>query len=163
MYIYPFFIECSKFTTDPFKQKCLQKMAFGCGVHIIIRKDKYVMILNREEFIIPPLYSNTAHEELEAKLWKFNDVVAIKEKVKQDRQRWSLLKKRDKIHLLYTYISQLKKKQEEKVKLCHIITLMLLLKIFKNSNLIYSNNTVLFVDFITKKDIYSNIKNEINV
>jgi hypothetical protein len=139
-------------------------MAFGCGVHIISRKDKYVMVLNKDEFIIPSSYSDTARKELDAKLWKSDDVVTIKEKIKQDRQSWSLLKKRDKIHLLYTYISQLKKSQEEKIKLCHIITMMLLLKIFKNSNLIYNNNTVLFVDFLKKKDIYSNIiKNEINV
>ena len=102
MNVFPFFIECSKhYQDEPHKQKFLQKLAFGHGIHIIKRKDKNILVTANGEFTIPTVYSDKALKDLAGKLWEVNDFTRLGDCVEDMRQTWHTARKKDKIYLLY--------------------------------------------------------------
>lgn len=139
--VYPFFIECSKYYHDqPYKQRLLQQFAFGRGGSFIIkRKDRNILVTPEGEFIIPSLYSEDARSELDQKLWKYDDYEKMQEDIKNLRMAWSTTKKKDKLYLFYKYIANLELSTNEKIILCNLITLTLLLKLVRPSDVVYKD------------------------
>lgn len=142
--MYPFFIECSKHYDDqPHKQRLLQQFAFGRGGSFIVkRNDKNILVTTEGEFVIPSLYSEDARLELDQKLWKYDDYEKMQEDIKSLRATWSTTKKKDKLYLFYKYIASLDNLQfstNEKIVLCNLITLTLLLKLVKPSDVVYKD------------------------
>ena len=89
MNMFPFFIECSKhYQDEPHKQKFLQKIAFGHGIHIIKRKDKNILVAPYGEFVIPATYSDKARRDLASKLWEVNDFTRLEDCIENTRQTW---------------------------------------------------------------------------
>lgn len=155
MNVYPFFIECSKYYSDPHKQKFLRQLAFGKGGGLIInRKDKNILITSDGEFVIPLFYSDEARLELEKKLWKCDDFEKMQEDIKNMRTLWSTTKKKDKLFLFYKYIASLDFSMNEKIVLCNLITLTLLLKIIKPTDVVYKNYVIEHVN----EDLFKNEK-----
>lgn len=160
MNIYPFFIECSKYYSDqPHKQKLLQQFAFGKGGGFIIkRKDKDILVTSDGEFTIPTEYSDESRFELDKKLWKMDDFEQMQLDIKNMRSLWSTTKKKDKLYLFYKYIAKLNLSLFEKVLLCNLITLTLLLKLVKPSDIIYKNYVLENInDNLLKTDTIKNI------
>jgi len=156
--MYPFFIECSKHYKDqPHKQRLLQQFAFGRGGSFIVkRKDKNILVTTEGEFVIPSLYSEDARLELDQKLWKYDDYEKMQEDIKSLRATWSTTKKKDKLYLFYKYIASLdnlKFSTNEKIALCHLITLTLLLKLVKPSDIVYKD----FVIQSVNKDLLTGV------
>lgn len=142
--VYPFFIECSKYYHDqPHKQRLLQQFAFGRGGGFIIkRKDKNILVTPEGEFVIPAQYSEDARLELDQKLWKYDDYEKMQQDIKNLRAVWSTTKKKDKLYLFYKYISNLDLSINEKIILCNLITLTLLLKLVRPSDVTYKDFTI---------------------
>jgi hypothetical protein len=153
--VYPFFIECSKYYQDqPYKQRLLQQFAFGRGGSFIIkRKDKNILVTPEGEFMIPLLYSEDARLELDQKLWKYDNYEKMQEDIKNLRLTWSTTKKKDKLYLFYKYIANLELSTHEKIILCNLITLTLLLKIIRPSDIVYNNFTIQNVN----QDLLTNV------
>lgn len=100
MNMFPFFIECSKhYQNEPHKQKFLQKLAFGHGIHIIKRKDKSILVTSNGEFVIPTVYSDKARRDLASKLWEVNDFTRLGDCIEDTRRTWHTARKKDKIDL----------------------------------------------------------------
>lgn len=160
MNVYPFFIECSEYYSDqPYKQKLLQQFAFGRGGGLIIkRKDKNILVTSDGEFTIPLIYSDDARLELDRKLWKIDDFEKMQDDIKNMRSMWSTTKKKDKLFLFYKYIETLDLSVPKKILLCNLITLTLLLKLVKPSDIVYKNYILTYVnDDLFKNDIIQNI------
>lgn len=140
--VYPFFIECSKYYKDQsHKQRLLQQFAFGRGgAFIVKRKDKNILVTAEGEFVIPSLYSEDARLELDQKLWKYDDYEKMQEDIKSLRETWNTTKKKDKLYLFYKYIANLELfSTNEKIVLCNLITLTLLLKLVRPSDIVYKD------------------------
>mgnify|MGYP000214847084 FL=1 len=156
--VFPFFIECSKhYQHDLYKQKFLQRLAFGNGIHIIKRKDKNIMITANGEFIIPSAYSDNARKELVGKLWEINEYTRLGDCIEDMRRTWHTARKKDKIYLLYKYVAGLTdiSRQEKKV-MCNILILALLLKMIKPTDITYKDSKIVDVsDHITRKETYT--------
>jgi hypothetical protein len=159
MNVYPFFIECSKFYSDPHKKKLLQELAFGRGGGFIIkRKEKNILVTSNGEFIIPSTYSDEARLDLDKKLWKRGEFEQMQNDIKNARSVWSTTKKKDKLHLLYKYIAELDLPLDRKSELCSLITLVLLLKIIKPSDIVYKDFVIESIsDHLLKNDTIQNI------
>jgi hypothetical protein len=80
-----------------------------------------------------------ARLELDQKLWKYDDYEKMQEDIKNLRVLWSTTKKKDKLYLFYKYISNLKLSTNEKIFLCNLITLTLLLKLVRPSDILYKD------------------------
>lgn len=159
MNVYPFFIECSKFYSDPHKQRLLQQFAFGRGGGFIIkRRDKNILVTSDGEFVIPSEYSDESRLELDKKLWKDDDFEKMQQDIKSTRTLWSTTKKKDKLYLFYKYIATMNLSINEKIILCHLITLTLLLKLIKPSDIVYKNFVLEKIsDDLLKTDAIKNI------
>jgi hypothetical protein len=98
---------------------------------------------------------HTARLELDQKLWKYDDYDKMQENIKNLRTVWSTTKKKDKIYLFYKYISNLELSTNEKIILCHLITLTLLLKLVRPSDILYKDFVIQNVnqDLLTNKSI----------
>lgn len=161
--MFPFFIECSKYyQNEPYKQKFLQKLAFGRGIHIIKRKDKYVLITPNGEFIIPMVYSDQERDILVNKLWEVNDFTRLGDSIQSMRQNWHTTRKKDKIYLLYKYVASLSyMAKPEKIITCHLLILALLLKIIKPSDLDYKNSCIIDMNKdLMEKETYTQMNFE---
>jgi hypothetical protein len=82
---------------------------------------------------------HTARLELDQKLWKYDDYEKMQEDIKNLRIVWSTTKKKDKLYLFYKYISNLELSTNEKIILCNLITLTLLLKLVRPSDIFYKD------------------------
>ncbi|MGL5961108.1 MAG: hypothetical protein ACRCZ0_04080 [Cetobacterium sp.] len=98
---------------------------------------------------------HTARLELDQKLWKYDEYDKMQENIKNLRIVWNTTKKKDKLYLFYKYISTLELSTNEKIILCNLITLTLLLKIVKPSDLLYKDFIIQNVnqDLLTNKII----------
>ena len=98
---------------------------------------------------------HTARLELDQKLWKYDEYDKMEENIKNLRIVWSTTKKKDKLHLFYKYISTLELSTNEKIILCNLITLTLLLKLVKPSDILYKDFIIQNVnqDLLTNKSI----------
>lgn len=155
--MFPFFIECSKYYQDePHKQKFLQKLAFGHGIHIIKRKDKSILIAPNGEFIIPVVYSDKARRDLANKLWEVNDFTRLGDCIEDTRQTWYTARKKDKIYLLYKYVTSLQLTRSQKMSMCNILILALLLKMIKPTDIDYRDNKIAGVnEDLMKRETYT--------
>jgi hypothetical protein len=155
MNMFPFFIECSKhYQDEPHKQKFLQKLALGYGVHIIKRKDKSILVTSNGEFVIPTIYSDKARHDLANKLWEVNDFTRMGDCIEGTRQTWNTTRKKDKIYLLYKYAASLPDlTRSQKMAMCNMLILALLLKMIKPTNIDYSDSKIAGVskDLVTKE------------
>lgn len=159
MHIYPFFIECSKYANQPWKQKLFQKMAFGYGIHIISRKDKNVVVMGEHEFIIPHVYSDSSRKEFEKKLWNNEQFTNLGEEIKLNRKTWQTTRKKDKIHLLDKYVSKLENiTLLEKKIICNLLILALSLKFFKVSDIVYEDFIIKYINpNLFNKETFTNL------
>ena len=146
--MFPFFIECSKhYQHEPYKQKFLQKLAFGHGVHIIKRKDKNVLVTPNGEFVIPSVYSDKARRDLVNKLWQVNEFTRLGDCIEDTRRAWHTARKKDKIYLLYKYVSSLTDLTFiQKMVISNILVLGLLLKVIKSTDIEYNDNKIVNVN-----------------
>jgi len=143
MNMFPFFIECSKhYQNEPHKQRFLQKLAFGQGIHIIKRKDKNILVTANGEFTIPPSYSDKARKTLADKLWEVNDFTRLGDCIEHLRKTWHTTRKKDKIYLLYKYVASLPLTVSEKKSICNILILALLLKMIKPVDVDYTDSKI---------------------
>lgn len=143
MDIYPFFLECSKFYDEPQKCKQLQKLAFGRGGLIFIRKKENILITERGEFIIPEMYSDDQRKNLETKLWFDTDFLKMQKNIQDARKTWINAKKKDKLRLLDKYA--LKQPNFQKI-FQSIIKLALILKLIKIEDVSYENFEILNIN-----------------
>jgi hypothetical protein len=156
--MFPFFIECSKhYQDEPHKQKFLQKLAFGHGIHIIKRKDKSILVTPNGEFVIPTAYSDKARRDLANKLWDVNDFTRLGDCIEETRQTWHTTRKKDKIYLLYKYVASLTNlPRSQKMVACNILILALLLKMIKPTDLDYSDSKIAGVsEDLMKRETYT--------
>ena len=158
MNMFPFFIECSKhYQDEPHKQKFLQKLAFGHGIHIIKRKDKSILVTPNGEFVIPAVYSDKARRDLAGKLWEVNDFTRLGDCIEDTRQTWHTARKKDKIYLLYKYVASLPNlTRSQKMAVCNILILALLLKMIKPTDLDYRDSKIAGVsEDLMKRETYT--------
>jgi SepF-like predicted cell division protein (DUF552 family) len=158
MNMFPFFIECSKYyTNEPYKQKFLQKLALGHGIHIIKRKDKHILVTPNGEFVIPYTYSDKARNDLAGKLWQVNEFTRLGDRIEETRQTWHTTRKKDKMYLLYKYISSLPDLTfSQKVINSNILILAMLLKIIKPVDIDYKDSKIQGVnDYLLEKETYT--------
>lgn len=158
MNMFPFFIECSKhYHDEPHKQKFLQKLAFGHGIHIIKRKDKYILVAPNGEFVIPTAYSDQARRDLACKLWDVNDFTRLGDCIESTRQTWHTTRKKDKIYILYKYVASLANlSRVQKMAMCNILVLALLLKMIKPMDLEYQDSKITAVnEDLIKRETYT--------
>jgi hypothetical protein len=156
--MFPFFIECSKhYQDEPHKQKFLQKLAFGHGIHIIKRKDKSILVTPNGEFVIPAVYSDKARRDLANKLWGVNDFTRLGDCIEEMRQTWHTTRKKDKIYLLYKYVASLTNlTRSQKMAVCNILILALLLKMIKPTDIDYSDSKISGVsEDLMKRETYT--------
>jgi hypothetical protein len=156
--MFPFFIECSKhYQDEPHKQKFLQKLAFGHGIHIIKRRDKSILVMPNGEFVIPTAYSDKARRDLANKLWDVNDFTRLGDCIEETRQTWHTTRKKDKIYLLYKYVASLTTlPRSQKMAACKILILALLLKMIKPTDLNYSDSKIAGVsENLMKRETYT--------
>ncbi len=158
MNVFPFFIECSKhYQNEPEKCKILQRLAFGHGVHIIKRKDKNILVTANGEFVIPVVYSGKAHKELANKLWQVNAFTRLEDSIGDTRQTWHTARKKDKIFLLYKYVASLPNiKLRQKMAICNVLILALLLKMIKPADIVYMDSKIVDVnEDLIKRETYT--------
>ena len=158
MNMFPFFIECSKYYQDePHKQKFLQKLALGHGIHVIKRKDKSILVAPNGEFVIPTVYSDTARLDLADKLWEVNDFTRLGDCIEDTRQSWHTTRKKDKIYLLYKYVASLPNlTRSEKMGVCNMLILALLLKMIKPADVDYKDSKITGVSKdLMKRETYT--------
>jgi hypothetical protein len=156
--MFPFFIECSKhYQDEPHKQKFLQKLAFGHGIHIIKRKDKSILVTPNGEFVIPTAYSDKARRDLANKLWEVNDFTRLGDCIEETRQTWHTTRKKDKIYLLYKYVASLTTPpRSQKMAACNILIMALLLKMIKPTDLDYRDSKIAGVsEDLMKRETYT--------
>lgn len=156
--MFPFFIECSKhYKDEPHKQKFLQKLAFGHGIHIIKRKGKSILVTPNGEFVIPTVYSDKARRDLASKLWEVNDFTRLGDCIEDMRQTWHTARKKDKIYLLYKYVASLPNlTRSQKMAVCNILILALLLKMIKPTDLDYRDSKIAGVsEDLMKRETYT--------
>ena len=161
MSVYPFFINCTKYYNDqPRKQKLLNKLAIGEGGFLFFkRQDLNVLIISDKEFIIPNKYSDSARLELESLLWKDNDYTKMRDCIQKSRLSWSNIKKKEKLYLMYKYVSTLKLSTQSKMFLSGLITIALLLKIIKSEDVVYENYEITRInESFFNIDTYTNIQ-----
>lgn len=96
-----------------------------------------------------------ARLELDRKLWIYDEYDHMQENIKNLRISWNTTKKKDKLYLFYKYISNLDLTINEKIILCNLITLTLLLKLVKPSDVLYKDFIIQDVnqDLLTTKRI----------
>lgn len=141
MQLYPFFIECSKYyNNQPYKKKILEQFAFGNGALIFKKNKKDVLITSEGEFIIPSIYSDESRMELENKIWKNDEFFKMQNIIKEYRNLWVNIKKKDKLYLIYQYIASLNLEYKDKILASNLIKFLLFLKILSNSNDIEYDN-----------------------
>jgi len=160
MNMFPFFIECSKhYQDEPHKQKFLQKLAFGHGIHIIKRKDKNILVAPYGEFVIPATYSDKARRDLASKLWEVNDFTRLEDCIENTRQTWHTTRKKDKIYLLYKYVTSLTDlTRSQKMAVCNILVLALLLKMIKPMDIDYKDSKIANVnEDLIKRETYTHM------
>jgi hypothetical protein len=158
MNMFPFFIECSKhYQNEPHKQKFLQKLAFGHGIHTIKRKDKSILVTPNGEFVIPTVYSDKARRDLANKLWEVNDFTRLGDCIEDTRQTWHTARKKDKIYLIYKYVASLPNlSRSQKMGVCNILILALLLKMIKPTDLDYKDSKITGVsEDLMKRETYT--------
>lgn len=161
MNVYPFFIECSKrYSHDHLKKRFLEKMAIGKGIHVIDRKGKNVMVMPDKEFVIPNVYSDKHMKELDFILWKNDEVFHdLGQQIKEVRKSWQSTRKKDKMFLIYKYVSQIPDITiEEKFLISNVLIMALLLKIMKPSDVIYDGSEISKVDDkLKERSTYTNL------
>jgi len=160
MFPFSFFIECSKhYQNEPYKQKFLQKLALGHGLHMIKRKDKNILVTPNGEFVIPSIYSDKARCDLADKLWQVNDFTRLGKCIEDTRQSWYTTKKKDKIYLLYKYVASLPDLTRfQKKAICNILILALLLKMIKPTDIDYKESKITDVNAdLMNKELYTNM------
>jgi hypothetical protein len=158
MNMFPFFIECSKhYQNEPHKKKFLQKLAFGHGILIIKRKDKSILVTPNGEFVIPSVYSDKARSDLANKLWEVNDFTRLGDCIEETRQTWHTARKKDKIYLLYKYVASLTNiTRSQKMVVCNLLILALLLKMIKPTDLDYNGSKIAGVsEDLMKRETYT--------
>jgi hypothetical protein len=158
MNVFPFFIECSKhYQDEPHKSKFLQKLAFGHGVHIIKRKDKNILVTSNGEFTIPTVYSDKARKELVSKLWQVNAFSQLGDCIEETRQNWHTTRKKDRIYLIHKYVAALPNLQlQQKIVICNILILALLLKMIKPTDIVYKNSEIADInEDLIKRETYT--------
>jgi hypothetical protein len=158
MNMFPFFIECSKhYRDEPHKQKFLQKLAFGHGIHIIKRKNKSILVTSNGEFVIPTVYSDKARCDLDSKLWEVNDFTRLGDCIEDTRQTWRTARKKDKIYLLYKYVASLPNlTRSQKMATCNILVLALLLKMINPADIDYQDSKIVGVnEDLMKRETYT--------
>jgi len=161
MQLFPFFIECSKYyETDPFKKRLLQKMAIGQGIHVIKRKDKNVLVTGSGEFVIPSDYSDDDRKKLETRIWKTDDFTRLGQQIEDTRKTWVTMRKKDRMCMIYKYVSTLSElSRTDKITTANILILALLLKMIKNSDVVYENSKIVQVsESIKRPETFETIK-----
>jgi hypothetical protein len=131
-----------------------KSLTFGEGGHIVLKKNKNVLITINGEFIIPSVYS----EEEMLKLEKMLDIESFEtenNKLKETRTTWSSIRKKDKLKLFYNYVSSLPIPLADKIKLSRFIILALFLKLISNEDVEYNGEHITFLsDKLLKTNIY---------
>jgi hypothetical protein len=158
MNVFPFFIECSKhYHNEPYKQKFLQKLAFGHGIHVIKRNDKNILITPNGEFVIPIVYSDKARRDLADKLWEANDFTRLGTRIEDTRQSWHTARKKDKIYLIYKYTASLPDlTRSQKMVVCNLLILALILKMIKPTDISYKDGNITSVNNdLIKRETYT--------
>ena len=163
---YPFFIECSKrYQNDPYKQKFLQNLAYGHGIHIIKREDKDILVTANGEFVIPTIYSDKACRDLDSMIWEVNDFTRLGDCIKKTRESWQTTRKKDKMSLLYKYVATLPDlSKSQKVDVCNTLVLALLLKMIKPTDIDYRDNSIVSINKkLFEHETYINLKQDDDV
>jgi hypothetical protein len=142
------------------KQKLLNKLSIGQGGFLFFkRQDLNVLVVADKEFIIPNKYSDDARLELESLLWKESDFTRMQYSIQQTRLSWVNIKKKDKLYLMYKYISSLDVSTQTKIFLCGLITVALLLKMIKPDDVVYENFKITRInETFFNSDTYTNIQ-----
>jgi hypothetical protein len=158
MNMFPFFLECSKhYQNEPHKHKFLQRLAFGHGILIIKRKDKNILVTGNGEFIIPTIYSENAHKDLEKKLWVKNEFTKLADCLEETRRTWTTVRKKDKVFLLFKYVAALPDLTKlEKILLCNMVLLALFLKMIKPTDVEFRDSKIVSINQdLTKKETFT--------
>jgi len=130
---FPYFLECSKKEKDKKRKKDLENLAFNNSL-IILRNDKYSLLTERGEFIIPEKFSQTSWNELKEKLWGgFKDYNNMEEEIKDNFSSWSNIKKRDKIRKIDNLI--IKNINEDRKYIKTALAIFFLLKVIKDCDI----------------------------
>lgn len=152
--IYPFFLECEKHTKSPMLKLLFKSLTFGkCG-HIVLKKNKNVLITVNGEFVIPNIYSDEDRLKLE-KLLDVEPFETENKKLKETRTSWCSIRKKDKLKLFYNYISSLSIPLQDKIKLTRFVILALFLKLITNEDVEYNGEYITSLsDKILKTNLY---------
>ena len=162
--IYPFFLYCTKYTTDEFWKNIFEDLSFGeTPTGVFISKNMIQSIVKGKEFVykINPtedpekIYTDLRHilsdkmNILSPTELQKNKSLVPRTKTKVDK--WSNIKKKTiKDILLSNYVVEIcKEKEVSKNKtndLLDIITLFISLKILDNNDIILSDNKIVKID-----------------
>jgi hypothetical protein len=135
-------------------------MAIGQGIHVIKRKDKNVLVTGTGEFVIPSQYSDDDRKKLETRIWKIDDFTRLGQQIEDTRKTWSTMRKKDKMCMIYKYVSTLSEmSKSDKITTANILILALLLKMIKNSDVIYEKSKIVDVsETIKRPEMFETMK-----
>ena len=133
---FPFFLECSKQEVDKGRKKELESLAFGNAV-VITKGNKYVLISDTEEFVIPDDFSLESWNELQNILWGNHDTeyYEMENTIKDKSNSWTVTKKRDKIRRLDNLIIQAIQNNDNRKYIKIMLMRLILLKIVTISDI----------------------------
>ena len=135
-------------------------MAIGQGIHVIKRKDKNVLVTGSGEFVIPSDYSDDDRKKLETRIWKTDDFTRLGQQIEDTRKTWVTMRKKDRMCMIYKYVSTLSElSRTDKITTANILILALLLKMIKNSDVVYENSKIVQVsESIKRPETFETIK-----
>ena len=174
--VYPFFLECCRFTSDIFWENIFEDLAYGKSPYgTYISKDFYVVAIEIKILATklkkdPEVIYNELYNLLSVKLGLLSQSEKVKKRkafkdmentMKDTRKNWNDIKKKNiKELLIELYVTDMQTKHSLSTKqakhLLSIIFIAIVFKVITNNDIIYENNRIQHIegiDFIKKQII----------
>lgn len=159
-YVYPFFIECSKYEYGQRRQQ-LQRLAFGRGGLIVRKKLSNVLVVDGGEFEIPNTFSESARQCLKNILWPENtDFFVLQKTILEAKRNWINAKKKEKLRLIDLYVIENNKSfNGVTVNIMRaIISMALILKLITHKDIEYNNYEIESINYDFNEKSFDDIK-----
>ena len=181
--VYPFFLECCRFTTDIFWENIFEDLAYGKSPYgTYISKDFLCCSYRNKDFSYkieqkdPEVNYNEIYHLLSVKLGLLSKTEKNKKRkafkdmentMKDNRKNWNDIKKKNiKELLIELYVTDMQTKHSLSIKqakhLLSIIFIAIIFKVITNNDIVYENNRIQHIEgidfvkkqIIIKRDLY---------
>lgn len=163
MDVYPFFLQCSKHETDDVRKHHLESLAFGHKGLVYTGASGLTLNTISGPYLIPDAYSDDEKDRLYAMLWKCADAdefMSMRDEMKLQRLRWTNVRKKDKLRQIDRYVLSHVQEWSERHRVKRVITVALILKVLRNTDIDYDNFDVQDINGEFDADYFQRLREE---